>query len=82
MKQIEILRNKDSILLQSESDAQYLVKKEKVEQGKMDKKVKDVIYPEEITGTLGRLLDEVNMPMDIQKEVEELYNKACKLLEE
>ena len=48
----------------------------------MDKKVKDVIYPEEITGTLGRLLDEVNMPMAIQKEVEELYNKACKLLEE
>ena len=47
---------------------------------KMDENAKDVIYPEEITGTFGRLLDEVDMPMDIQKEVEELYKEACKLL--
>ena len=46
----------------------------------MDENVKDIIYPEEITGTLGRLLDEVDMPMDIYKEVEEWYREACKLL--
>ncbi len=36
------------------------------------------IEPEEITGTLGRLLDEVDMPADIQQEVEDLYQRAIK----
>lgn len=40
----------------------------------------DIVEPEEITGTCGRLLDEVDMPEDIRKEVEELYNKAVKLI--
>ncbi len=43
-------------------------------------KTPDEICPEEITGTLGRLLDETDLPSDIQKEVEELYNKASALI--
>ena len=40
--------------------------------------VPDTIYPEEITGTLGRILDEVDLPADLQTEVEGLYKRAVK----
>lgn len=35
------------------------------------------ILPEEITGTLGRILDEVELPADIHSEVEDLYQRAA-----
>lgn len=41
----------------------------------------DEITPDEITGTLGQLLDEVNLPPDLYDQVEDLYSRAAKLLE-
>lgn len=38
------------------------------------------IFPEEVSGILGRILDEVNLPPDIESEVSELYQKSTKLL--
>lgn len=41
------------------------------------------IYPEEIKQTLGRLLDEVdeeNIPEDIYEDIEDLYDRACDLI--
>jgi len=39
-----------------------------------------IIYPEEITGTLGRILDEADLSGDLLDEVQELYDEAVKLL--
>lgn len=41
----------------------------------------DEITPDEITGTLGQLLDEVNLPPELYDQVEDLYSRAAKLLE-
>lgn len=74
---VEFLDEKDKIEYEN---AKQMRNFEERQVREMDENVKDIIYPEEITGTLGRLLDEVDMPMDIYKEVEELYKEACKLL--
>lgn len=41
----------------------------------------DEITPDEITGTLGQLLDEVELPLDLYDRVQDLYGRATKLLE-
>ena len=41
----------------------------------------DEITPDEITGTLGQLLDEVELPPDLYDRVQDLYSRAAKLLE-
>lgn len=41
----------------------------------------DEITPDEITGTLGQLLDEVELPIDLYHQVQDLYSRAAKLLE-
>lgn len=41
------------------------------------------IYPEEIKQTLGRLLDDVDeadIPEDIYEDIENLYDRACELI--
>ena len=40
----------------------------------------DEITPDEITGTLGQLLDEVDLPPDLHDQVLDLYKRAAKLL--
>lgn len=42
----------------------------------------DEITPDEITGTLGQLLDEVDLPPDLYDRVQDLYSRAVKLLNE
>lgn len=42
----------------------------------------DEITPDEITGTLGQLLDEVDLPPDLYDQVQDLYSRAVKLLDE
>lgn len=44
------------------------------------KSIDTSIFPEEVSGVLGRILDEVNLPPDIESEVSELYQKSTKLL--
>lgn len=41
----------------------------------------ETITADEITGTLGQLLDEVDLPTDLQNQVEDLYSRAAELLE-
>ena len=41
----------------------------------------DEITPDEITGTLGQLLDEVDLPPDLYDQVQDLYSRAAKMLE-
>lgn len=41
----------------------------------------DEITPDEITGTLGQLLDEVELPPDLYDRVQDLYSRTAKLLE-
>lgn len=40
------------------------------------------ITADEITGTLGQLLDEVDLPPDLHDQVQDLYSRAADLLEE
>lgn len=40
------------------------------------------ITADEITGTLGQLLDEVELPPDLHEQVQDLYSRAADLLEE
>lgn len=42
----------------------------------------DEITPDEITGTLGQLLHEVDLPPDLYDQVQDLYSRAAKLLDE
>lgn len=39
------------------------------------------IPAEDITGVLGQLLDEVDLPQDLLEQVMDLYNRACALLQ-
>lgn len=39
------------------------------------------ITADEITGTLGQLLDEVELPPDLHEQVQDLYSRAAELLE-
>lgn len=38
------------------------------------------ITVEELTGTLGQLLDEVELPPDLHRQVQDLYDRAVKIL--
>ena len=40
-----------------------------------------LIAPDEITGTLGQLLNEMDLPTDLYNQVQDLYRRAAKLLE-
>ena len=42
----------------------------------------ETITADEITGTLGQLLDEVELPPDLHEQVQDLYSRAADLLEE
>lgn len=42
----------------------------------------ETITADEITGTLGQLLDEVDLPADLYNQVQDLYSRAADLLEE
>lgn len=44
------------------------------------KELFDEITPDDITGTLGQLLDEVDLPPDLHDQVLDLYKRAAKLL--
>lgn len=44
------------------------------------KKVDPEIPPEDITGVLGQLLDEVELPDELHKQVHDLYKRATELL--
>lgn len=41
----------------------------------------ETITADEITGTLGQLLDEVDLPTDLYDQVQDLYSRAADLLE-
>lgn len=41
----------------------------------------ETITADEITGTLGQLLDEVDLPADLHNQVQDLYSRAADLLE-
>lgn len=41
----------------------------------------EAITADEITGTLGQLLDEVDLPTDLHNQVQDLYSRAAELLE-
>lgn len=41
----------------------------------------EAITADEITGTLGQLLDEVDLPADLHDQVQDLYSRAADLLE-
>lgn len=41
----------------------------------------ETITADEITGTLGQLLDEVELPPDLHEQVQDLYSRAAELLE-
>ena len=38
------------------------------------------VEPEELTGTLGQLIDEVALPTDIYEQVHDIYSRAAELL--
>lgn len=40
----------------------------------------DDIAPDEITGFLGQLMDEVDLPSDLLEQAQELYDRAAKQL--
>lgn len=40
----------------------------------------ETITADEITGTLGQLLNEVDLPADLYNQVQDLYNQAVKFL--
>lgn len=42
----------------------------------------ETITADEITGTLGQLLDEVDLPADLYDQVQDLYSRAADLLDE
>lgn len=42
----------------------------------------ETITADEITGTLGQLLDEVDLPSDLYNQVQDLYSRAADLLDE
>lgn len=42
----------------------------------------ETITADEITGTLGQLLDEVDLPADLHNQVQDLYRRAADLLDE
>lgn len=42
----------------------------------------ETIAADEITGTLGQLLDEVDLPADLYDQVQDLYSRAANLLDE
>ena len=41
----------------------------------------EAITADEITGTLGQLLDEVDLPADLYDQVQDLYSRAADLLD-
>lgn len=41
----------------------------------------ETITADEITGTLGQLLDEVDLPVDLHNQVQDLYDRAVELLD-
>lgn len=41
----------------------------------------ETITADEITGTLGQLLDEVDLPADLHNQVQDLYDRAAELLD-
>lgn len=70
-----IEENSDTVLFDFDNNepeelAMLLKKINSNKQPKLD------IYAEEVTGTLGRILDEVELPADIHKEVEDLYKNV------
>lgn len=46
------------------------------------KNLPETITADEITGTLGQLLDEVDLPVGLYNQVQDLYSRAAELLEE
>lgn len=41
----------------------------------------EIITADDITGALGQLLDEVNLPVDLYNQVQDLYDRAAELLD-
>lgn len=42
--------------------------------------MEDIIYPDDISGVLGRVLEEAEMSPELAMDVEELYQRAVNLL--